>query len=77
MFPYVSGIIDILWHIIVTETIISVTKKIYPCMWRCLTMSESSVVQQPLTDRVLWNGQGHHVFPQADALNRFFRTEKM
>ena len=30
-------------------------------------MSESSVVQKPLTDRVLWNGQGHHVFPQADA----------
>ena len=36
-------------------------------MCRYLAMSESSVVQKPLTDRVLWNGQGHHVFPQADA----------
>ena len=30
MFLYVPGIIDILWHIIVTETIISVTKKDLP-----------------------------------------------
>lgn len=48
------------------DNYIGYKKKSFIGSWWCLAASESAVMQQPLTGRIFWNGQGCHVFPQAD-----------